>query len=102
MFEYDAPSGLLESKVILITGAGDGMGRALAKSCANLGATIILLGRTLSKLSPSMMTSNSQEVKRQFWCRSTLSPVRPKTMKISPPLGMSSAIWTVWYIMRVC
>lgn len=50
MFEYDAPSGLLEGKVILITGAGDGIGRALAKSCANLGATIILLGRTLGKL----------------------------------------------------
>ncbi len=50
MFDYTAPADLLEGKIILITGAGDGIGRALAKSCAEHGATVILLGRTLSKL----------------------------------------------------
>jgi len=34
----------------LITGAGDGIGRAAAKSFAAHGATVILLGRTISKL----------------------------------------------------
>jgi len=41
---------LLANKTILITGAGDGIGKALAIQCASLGAEVILLGRTVSKL----------------------------------------------------
>ena len=41
---------LLKDKVILVTGAGDGIGRAAALSYAQHGATIILLGKTISKL----------------------------------------------------
>jgi NAD(P)-dependent dehydrogenase (short-subunit alcohol dehydrogenase family) len=41
---------LLENKVILVTGAGDGIGRSAAKTFAAHGATVILLGRTLPKL----------------------------------------------------
>ncbi|MDM8561826.1 YciK family oxidoreductase [Candidatus Marithioploca araucensis] len=50
MFEYTPPPALLAERVILITGAGDGIGRAAAKSFAAHGATVILLGRTISKL----------------------------------------------------
>lgn len=38
------------SKVIVITGAGEGLGRALARRFAADGETIVLLGRTLSKI----------------------------------------------------
>jgi NAD(P)-dependent dehydrogenase (short-subunit alcohol dehydrogenase family) len=41
---------LLEDRVILVTGAGDGIGRVAALSCAAHGATVILLGRTVEKL----------------------------------------------------
>ncbi len=34
MFDYQAPQDLLKDRVILITGAGDGIGRACALSCA--------------------------------------------------------------------
>ncbi|MDE2043422.1 MAG: SDR family NAD(P)-dependent oxidoreductase, partial [Alphaproteobacteria bacterium] len=37
-------------KVIVITGAGDGLGRALARRFAKDGETVILLGRTLAKV----------------------------------------------------
>src|SRR5690606_18566749 len=50
MFDYRATPDLLQGRVILVTGAGDGIGRACALSCAAHGATVVLLGRTLSKL----------------------------------------------------
>jgi NAD(P)-dependent dehydrogenase (short-subunit alcohol dehydrogenase family) len=40
----------LQGHVILITGAGDGIGRAVALACAQRGATVVLLGRTVAKL----------------------------------------------------
>ncbi|GGO82681.1 short-chain dehydrogenase [Marinobacterium nitratireducens] len=50
MFDYSAPENLLQDRTIVITGAGDGIGRAAAKACAARGATVVLLGRTLEKL----------------------------------------------------
>jgi len=50
MFDYIPPPALLAKRIILVTGAGDGIGRAAAKSFAAHGATVILLGRTTSKL----------------------------------------------------
>ena len=47
---YTPAADLLNERVILITGAGDGIGKALAKACAAHGATVILLGRTTRKL----------------------------------------------------
>jgi NAD(P)-dependent dehydrogenase (short-subunit alcohol dehydrogenase family) len=50
MTSYDARPKLLDERVILVTGAGAGIGRALAKALAGLGATVILHGRTVSRL----------------------------------------------------
>ncbi|MEJ2644724.1 MAG: YciK family oxidoreductase [Gammaproteobacteria bacterium] len=41
---------LLRDRVILVTGAGDGIGKACARSFGAHGATVILLGRTIRKL----------------------------------------------------
>jgi NAD(P)-dependent dehydrogenase (short-subunit alcohol dehydrogenase family) len=50
MFEYQAPENLLEGRVILVTGAGDGIGRAAALTYAKHGATVVLVGKTTEKL----------------------------------------------------
>lgn len=50
MFNYSAPAHLLKDRVILVTGAGDGIGKAAAKAYASYGATVILLGKTIEKL----------------------------------------------------
>lgn len=48
--DFVAAPQCLENKVILVTGAGDGIGRAAALNYAQHGATVILLGRTIEKL----------------------------------------------------
>ncbi|WNK18924.1 YciK family oxidoreductase [Halomonas piscis] len=48
--DYQPAADLLQGRIILITGAGDGIGRAAALACARHGATVILLGRTIAKL----------------------------------------------------
>ena len=47
---YVPPPDLLRGRVIAITGAGDGIGRALALSAARLGAQLVLVGRTVRRL----------------------------------------------------
>jgi NAD(P)-dependent dehydrogenase (short-subunit alcohol dehydrogenase family) len=48
--DYRASPGLLRERIILITGASDGIGRALALQAADLGAQVILHGRNVKKL----------------------------------------------------
>lgn len=47
---YQAATDALKNRVILITGATDGIGKALAIAAANLGAQVIAHGRTQRKL----------------------------------------------------
>lgn len=48
--QFVAPPDLLKDRVILITGASGGFGRALALACARAGASVILSGRNGAKL----------------------------------------------------
>jgi NAD(P)-dependent dehydrogenase (short-subunit alcohol dehydrogenase family) len=48
--EYEPRADLLAGRVILVTGAGQGLGREVALLAARLGATVALLGRKQAKL----------------------------------------------------
>ncbi len=50
MQDYQAPADLLKDRIIMVTGAGSGIGRTAAKTYAAHGATVILVGRTVAKL----------------------------------------------------
>lgn len=48
--DYTPRADLLAGRTILVTGAGDGIGKAVSSAFAAHGATVILLGRTVVKL----------------------------------------------------
>ncbi|HEV7432088.1 MAG TPA: YciK family oxidoreductase [Steroidobacteraceae bacterium] len=50
MRRYVPPADLLRGRVVAITGAGDGIGRALALSAARHGAQVVLIGRNVKRL----------------------------------------------------
>ena len=50
MKNYQAPSQHLKDRVVIVTGAGQGIGQTAAIAFAKQGATVILVGRTQAKL----------------------------------------------------
>lgn len=50
MFDYTAPAELLKGRIILVTGAGRGIGAEAARTYAAQGATVLLLGKTEKRL----------------------------------------------------
>ncbi len=70
MFEYSAPANLLEGKIVLVTGAGSGIGRTAALTYAKHGATVVLLGRTTSKLEAVY-----DEIESNGWPQAAIYPM---------------------------
>ena len=50
LFTFSAPEGYLSERMICITGASRGIGKALAIECSRLGAQVILLAKDLNRL----------------------------------------------------
>lgn len=70
MKEFKAAANELENKVILVTGAGDGIGRQAALTFAEHGATVILLGKTTQKLEKVY-----DEIVNQGWPEPAIVPL---------------------------
>ncbi|MDR5618003.1 YciK family oxidoreductase [Arsenophonus sp.] len=65
MLPYQAKADLLKQKTILITGAGDGIGREAALTYSRYSANLILVGRTTTKL---------EQVKQEIISNSKFTP----------------------------
>ena len=50
LVNYTPAENCLADKIIVVTGAGDGIGKAASLAFAHYGATVVLVGRTLAKL----------------------------------------------------
>ena len=75
MHDYQSPDDLLDNKIILVTGAGDGIGRAVALLYAQLGATVVLLGKTEKKLNDVY-----DEIIDKGWPRPAVAPINLETV----------------------
>ncbi len=60
MKNYQAPHQDLKDRVIIVTGAGQGLGQTAAIAFAKQGATMILIGRTQAKLEATYDTIQAQ------------------------------------------
>lgn len=87
MHHYQPSPDLLAGRTLLITGAGDGLGRAAALACARHGATVILLGRSQKKLETVY-----DIIERESLAAPLLMPVDLATARLSDFEQIASAI----------
>ena len=62
MKNYQAPNQHLKDRVILVTGAGQGIGKTAALTFAQQGATVILLSRSTKNLRLLTMKSSQEKI----------------------------------------
>lgn len=84
---YKASENLFKDRVILITGAGQGIGRAAALAYSEYGATIILHGRKVEKLERVY-----DEIESRGKPQPVICPLDFETAKDKDFMGMADAI----------
>lgn len=103
MKDYQAATDLLKDRVILVTGAGDGIGRAAAHRLGMHGATVILLGRTIRKLEQTYDELEQAGASKPAIYPMNLEGATPRTSPIWRKCWKpSSAAWTGCCTMPLC
>ncbi len=84
---YVPAPGALEDRVILVTGASSGIGAELARSCAALGARVVLSGRNVKKLE-----SVYDSIRAAGGARPSIAPLDFERAEASHYAALASAI----------
>lgn len=84
---YNTPGETLAGKKILITGGGTGIGFSIAKKCIDEGATVLITGRTESKLKEAKIKIGSDHLKTLVWDQSIVSQCQHNIEKSTRLLG---------------
>lgn len=69
---------ILDNKKIVITGAGSGIGLAIAQKCISCGAQVVITGRNEDKLKAAIVKINSPKIKYIVWDVSDVSLLSSK------------------------
>ncbi len=72
----------LTDKVAIVTGAGRGIGKAVALGLAEAGANVVVAARTVSDIENTA---------------TEISALGRKTLWLCPPMCASANRWTTWY-----
>ncbi|GCX74881.1 EmrKY-TolC system oxoacyl-(acyl carrier protein) reductase [Escherichia coli] len=100
---YQPKQDLLNDRIILVTGASDGIGREAAMTYARYGATVILLGRNEEKLRQVASHINEEIGRQPQWFILDLLTARPKIANNwHSALPLIIRVWMVFCIMPDC
>lgn len=97
---YQPKQDLLNDRIILVTGASDGIGREAAMTYARYGATVILLGRNEEKLRQVASHINEETGRQPQWFILDLLTCRSKIANNwHSALPLIIRVWMVFCIM---
>lgn len=100
---YQPKQDLLNDRIILVTGASDGIGREAAMTYARYGATVILLGRNEEKLRQVASHINEETGRQPQWFILDLLTSGPKIANNwHSALPLIIRVWMVFCIMPDC
>ncbi len=88
------PQNLLQNRIILVTGASDGIGREAALTYAEYGASVILTGRNEENSGESLRRLNLLAASLRPGTPSIYLPARPLAVRNLP--SASALIIPVW------
>ena len=78
---------LLKEKKILITGGNSGIGLCIAKKCIQLGADVVITGRSLERLSRAATEINSPRLHFLEWDVANVGIIEEKLKEVSDLVG---------------
>jgi NAD(P)-dependent dehydrogenase (short-subunit alcohol dehydrogenase family) len=85
--QYNPDKALLKDRIVLVTGAGDGIGKAAAMTYAEYGATVVLLDRVEARIEAVY-----DAIESSGWPKPALFPMDLSTATAEAYVGLAAAL----------